>query len=108
MSVSLINGQIDDDVQKMLKVTNLDLLKEVVAEVRYKVRSGMPMLSNQRRKYILAIKAIDKQIPKKLICIEIEKCCPVCKEGVCFIGDDGNYGNYCSNCGQALDWSDKE
>lgn len=54
----------------------------------------------------IAINALEKQTPKKLICIEIEKCCPVCKEGICLIGDDGNYGNYCSNCGQALDWSD--
>ena len=50
--------------------------------------------------------ALEKQIPKKLICIEIEQCCPICKEGICFIGDDGNYGNHCLNCGQALDWSD--
>lgn len=56
----------------------------------------------------MAIEALEKQIPKKLICVEIEKCCPVCKEKICLIGDDGNYGNYCYNCGQALDWSDEE
>ena len=52
--------------------------------------------------------ALEKQIPKKLICVEIEKCCPVCKEKICLIGDDGNYGNYCYNCSQALDWSDEK
>lgn len=52
--------------------------------------------------------AIDKTEPKELICIGIEKCCPVCKEGICLIGDDGCYGNYCSNCGQALDWGEDE
>ena len=56
----------------------------------------------------IAINVLEKQIPKKLICIEIEQCCPICKEGICFIGDDGNYGNHCLNCGQALDWSDAE
>jgi hypothetical protein len=53
-------------------------------------------------------RAARKQIPKKLVCIGIEQCCPVCKEGVCSIGDDGCYGNYCTNCGQALDWGDTE
>lgn len=53
----------------------------------------------------IIIEALEKQVPKKLICIEVEKCCPICKEGICLIGDDGNYGNHCLNCGQALDWS---
>lgn len=53
-------------------------------------------------------KALEKQIPKKLVYIGIEQCCPVCKEGICLIGDDGCYGNFCGNCGQALDWSDTE
>lgn len=53
-------------------------------------------------------KALEKQIPKKLIIIGVEKCCPVCKEGICLNGDDGNYGDYCYACGQALDWSDTE
>ncbi len=51
---------------------------------------------------------IEKQIPKKLLYIGIEQCCPVCKESICLIGDDGCYGNFCENCGQALDWSDTE
>ncbi len=45
------------------------------------------------------VNALEKQIPKKLICIKTEKCCPICKDGICLIGDDGNYGNYCLNCG---------
>lgn len=56
----------------------------------------------------IVIDALKKQIPQKLICIDVEKCCPICKEGICLIGDDGCYGNYCLNCGQALDWSDEE
>lgn len=56
----------------------------------------------------IVIEALEKQIPKKLLCIGIEQCCPVCKEAICLIGDDGCYGNFCSNCGQALDWSDAE
>lgn len=51
----------------------------------------------------LKIIEAEKHIPKKLICIENEKCCPVCKEGIYLTGD----GNYCRNCEQALDWSDE-
>lgn len=126
MSVNFIDEYIDDDVQlkiaeaqALLKVTNLDLLREVVAEVRYKVGNGMPMLSNQRRKYILAIKAIDKQIPYKPdywgdgydengnLIYDCAKC-PNCGN------DDFEYGvnnwgcKFCPDCGQALDWSDIE
>ena len=61
----------------------------------------------------MAYEALEKQIPKKLIpkkliIIGREKCCPVCKEEICSEGDDGNYGDYCFSCGQALDWSDAE
>lgn len=56
----------------------------------------------------VAILSIEKQTPKKLIIIGREKCCPVCKEEICSKGDDGNYGDYCFSCGQALDWSDTE
>lgn len=54
----------------------------------------------------VANSALEKQIPKKLVVIGFEKCCPVCQEEMCSLGDDGNYGNYCLNCGQALDWSE--
>ena len=63
----------------------------------------------------IAIKALEKQIPKKPIIHtnDIDKdrlaCCPVCYSNV-----DWTYegfwrkGNpkYCKNCGQAIDWSD--
>lgn len=109
MSVSPIDGHIDDDVQLMidnaqalLKVTNLDLLREVVAEVRFKVRNGMPMLSNQRRKYILMIKAIDKQIPQKPFGKSPFNECPCCGKTV------HKEMKHCNECGQALDWSDTD
>lgn len=56
---------------------------------------------------LLTIKdALEKRIPQKLIHINGYKCCPVCKEEICSIGDDGCYGFFCVNkdCGQALDW----
>lgn len=62
----------------------------------------------------VAIKALEKQIPKKPIIYtnDIDKdrlaCCPVCDSNV-----DWTYegfwrkGNpkYCKNCGQAIDWT---
>ena len=63
---------------------------------------------------ILAIKALEKQIPKK----PNEKLglyeCPICTSGVGFrVGcrsDEVCYEgfNYCSNCGQAIDRGEKE
>ena len=56
--------------------------------------------------YLLSVKsALEKQIPKK---VQVEKYdiggndyfCPCCTEK--------SKGQYCSNCGQALDWSDTE
>lgn len=59
--------------------------------------------------YDNAIKAIEKQIPKKPIHISTEfkeygfltGYCPICKEGV--------YQDmyYCDMCGQSLDWSEE-
>lgn len=57
----------------------------------------------------IARKAIKKQIPERSEKIDVQgymrkhwnpRCCPVCK-----IEKRGK-PNYCSNCGQALGWSD--
>jgi hypothetical protein len=83
----------------------------LIEEVRHRIIRALHdnFLEDDKNKEALTVmgNALEKQIPKKLICIEIEKCCPVCKEGICLIGDDGNYGNYCYKCGQALDWGDE-
>lgn len=60
---------------------------------------------------LLACKqALDKQIPKSPILdiiypsgIKSYKC-PVCEKG-CLVRTDLYYPKFCSNCGQALDWS---
>ena len=64
-----------------------------------------------------AIKALEKQIPKKPIMkpyfedMEDEYlCCPTCGEILTDIIPDENKNFYfhCLNCGQAFDWSDEE
>lgn len=74
----------------------------------------------------LACKALEKQIPKKVIlgCDEQDYVrCPQCKSEIAAMDDDCllyhcpgcgekdailQGDNYCFNCGQALDWSDTE
>ena len=55
----------------------------------------------------LACKALEKQIPKKPLyentyddCVVYS--CPACKDEKLILSGD----NYCTTCGQALDWSD--
>lgn len=60
------------------------------------------------------LKSLEKQIPKKPINVEKHYYeCPCCKHDLGVSDDDifvyENYRPmYCSNCGQALDWSDTE
>lgn len=58
----------------------------------------------------LACKALEKQIPKKVILGYDEQdsiCCPNCKgELLSMDWYDHWKCNYCEVCGQALDWSD--
>lgn len=62
----------------------------------------------------VAIEALEKQIPKRAISTYIGNYkCPTC-ENYIDITDDDLYvyeivpPEYCPNCGQALDWSEKE
>lgn len=58
----------------------------------------------------LACKALEKQIPKKVILGYDERdsiCCPNCKGEIAEMDDYDYYKhNYCPDCGQALDWSE--
>ena len=56
--------------------------------------------------YDMAIKALEKQIPKKPIEVD-EECgtfdCPACGSTICSF-DDMTVHQYCLMCGQKLDW----
>ena len=60
----------------------------------------------------LACKALEKQIPKKVILGYDEQdsiCCPNCKGEIAEMDDYDYYKhNYCPDCGPALDWGDTE
>lgn len=49
-----------------------------------------------------AIEALEKQIPKKVT----KSACPSCNRIFLFRHGEKRKGDYCDNCGQALDWSE--
>ena len=49
-----------------------------------------------------AIEALEKQVAKKVT----KSVCPSCKRIFLFKKKKKRKGDYCDNCGQALDWSD--
>jgi predicted RNA-binding Zn-ribbon protein involved in translation (DUF1610 family) len=58
----------------------------------------------------LAIKALEKQIPKKPLLYDCDYSyfeCGNCGEAI-FYTDEAKTHKYCLNCGQALDWGDTE
>lgn len=58
--------------------------------------------------YELAIKALEKQIPKKPITYKgtNRADCPIC--GATVRGIDNPFGDWCSKCGQRLLWESEE
>ena len=56
----------------------------------------------------MAIQALEKQIPKKPITRSNTNIadCPCC--GATVRGIKNPFGDWCSNCGQKLDWRDEE
>ena len=49
-----------------------------------------------------ATEALEKQIPKKVT----KSACPSCNRIFLFRHGEKRKGDYCDNCGQALDWSE--
>ena len=58
----------------------------------------------------LAIKALEKQLPKKPIGRHTSYKCPICDRRVRSGKGSSSFGvdHFCQRCGQALDWSDTE
>ncbi len=63
----------------------------------------------------VAMTALEKQIPKKVIFGYDEQkyvLCPICKIEIAMLDSwrdfESRVYKYCPNCGQALDWSDNE
>ena len=59
----------------------------------------------------VAIKALEKQIPKKPLHMHKNYYCPICKEDGWMLWDDAipnDMDEYCGKCGQAIDWEMSE
>ena len=80
-------------------MTNEEAIKTIKHGCIYRDKRGGEALE-------VAVKALEKQIPKKVSVLEMPYIviysCPNCYNQ--HIGME----NYCSYCGQALDWSDTE
>ena len=88
---------------------------EAIKEVRFNMsKIG---LNNKSAKRVseaknMAIQALEKQIPKKVVLRHIRKYdgfddgeCPTCGNSV--LRDGFSNDVYCDNCGQKLDWSEE-
>ena len=66
---------------------------------------------NQKELMDITVDALEKQIPKKLDGKDEDDLvcgCHRCGEVNALWKMNGNRNNYCGNCGQAIDWSDKK
>lgn len=93
---------------------------EAIREVRFNM-STIGLSDKAAKRVVearnMAIKALEKQIPKKPIMKQYFKdmeeeylCCPTCGEILTdrIPADNKTFYFHCMNCGQKLDWSDEE
>lgn len=82
----------------MIAKKALELLNDVEFSEKYQgVQEYAEML-------IVCKEALEKQIPEKVT----KSACPSCNRIFLFRHGEKRKGDYCDNCGQALDWSDEE
>ncbi len=85
--------------------------QEALETIKYEVdeECHCGYIENELR---LAMTALEKQIPKKVILRYDEQdsiCCPNCKGALVSMDWYDHWKcNYCEFCGQALDWSDEK
>ena len=88
--------------EKARPLTVLDVLNEFRAYIKIISRRFGRDRDVEKAEIIVA--ALEKQIPTKIT----EPVCPSCNRIFLFRHGEKRKGDYCDNCGQALDWSDKE
>ena len=84
----------------------IDIMKIAIAEVEWNYPLDYAIAFEE------AIKALEKQIPEKVVFGDDEQddiCCPVCKFSLATVDDheyDSIFYKHCPHCSQKLDWSD--
>ena len=82
---------------------NISILKSIIPEYEMRNKTfGVKALRD-------AISALEKQIPKKPIEEQgISPRCPYCESANYLTNEDEEDNKFCGNCGQAIDWRDKD
>lgn len=92
-----------------MKQWEIDRTKRAIQSCKEKIKNHYERtrnkVSNAIRNEYTKIEALEKQIPKKPLCISGDYDAPICPECKQLVDDTELY---CSTCGQALDWSDAE
>lgn len=88
----------------------IEKLKDILEEATETEYAVCYVTSCDEEPLRMAIKALEKQIPKKLIETEefVEGSCQNCKRNIGWIKDEYFDFDNCPFCGQAIDWSDTE
>ena len=76
----------------------LDLLNEYKQYLKIIARRSGREQDAEKAQIIIA--ALEKQIPKKIT----DPVCPSCNRIFLFRHGEKRKGDYCDNCGQAIDW----
>ena len=79
--------------------------QEAIGFIKSEVQIDVRFFSDEKvdktiEVFELAISALEKQIPKKVT----KLACPSCNRFFLFRHGEKRKGDYCDNCGQALDW----
>lgn len=98
-------------------MTEQKAIKDIKRQI-WEIDSEDADITISTKSLVMAIKALEKQIPKKPFKTMDENnpyykympwCCPCCRET---LYEDAEWGNqefaYCTECGQKLDWSDED
>ena len=95
-------------VKKMTNQEAINDLKVILSEITECEESICYITDVDAEPLRLAIKALERQIPKKPISYDSvpHNRCPVCNNSI-KVFEDAHEHHYCLYCGQCLDWSDE-
>ena len=87
-----------------------DDTKKALNEIKNYLMSGNPIWDTDKIKEVfdLAISAVDKQIPKPAKITISTKRCATCGRQLSGRGNIHPKRNYCTGCGQAIDWMEEQ
>lgn len=94
-------------------MTEQEAIKRIIEHCRIHFRKEKFRCPFITEALMMAVKALEKQIPKKPMLQECDffdfrLVCPECKQPIVNVWNETEYKpNFCHYCGQKLDWSDE-